>query len=433
MAKYNYDKSKLKGLTPFPFLGEVKTRTKHIEAADTTLPKSVYNPNILAAKLHPHVQFTKIAKVIDHGDAKSFVFVPDESKGTKSLAYFRAGQYVSLALDMDGVTANKPYSLCSSPKDALGDENTSYTLTVKHGKGAQGGEYILSHFDVGTEVLMSGPLGNFYYQDLRDAGHVVALAGGSGITPFLSMVYAIRDGMEDFDLTILYGSRTKESILFRDELNAIAGVCPRVKVVHVLSKEVCEGFEHGFLTADLIRKYAPAGEYSVFLCGPEAMYRFALPEVEKLELPRRRVRCEAMGVTKAVWEQEDYPADCRDRVFRVTVRQGASEQTVQASANEPVLVALERAGIVAPSRCRSGECGWCRSKLVSGQVYVPAENEGRRRADMDHGYIHPCCTFALSDLTIEVPGEYLGSGTNKSLFKEQSCTGLVKGSSASTG
>lgn len=109
------------------------------------------------------------------------------------------------------------------------------------------------------------------------------------------MAMPSRDGMEDFDLTILYGSRTKESILFRDELNAIAGVCPRVKVIHVLSEEACEGFEHGFLTADLIRKYAPAGEYSVFLCGPEAVYRFVLPEVEKLGLPRRRVRCEAMA------------------------------------------------------------------------------------------------------------------------------------------
>ena len=118
---------------------------------------------------------------------------------------------------------------------------------------------------------------------------------------------------------------------------------------------------------------------------------------KKLVLSYRRVRCEAMGVTRAIWEQEGYPA----------VRQGASEQIVQASAKEPVLVALERAGIVEHSRCRSGECGWCRSKLVSGQIFILAENEGRRLADMDHGYIHLCCTFALSDLTIEVPGEYL--------------------------
>ena len=92
MAKYNYDKKALKGLTPFPFLGEVKTRTAAIEAAPATLPKSVYNPNILAKRLHPAVQHCLIQKVEDHGDAKSFTLVPDAAKGTKEMAYFRASQ-----------------------------------------------------------------------------------------------------------------------------------------------------------------------------------------------------------------------------------------------------------------------------------------------------------------------------------------------------
>lgn len=73
-----------------------------------------------------------------------------------------------------------------------------------------------------------------------------------------------------------------------------------------------------------------------------------------------------------------------------------------------MLVAIERAGIKAPSRCRSGECGWCRSKLVSGTVCIPEENELRRWADVHYGYIHPCSSFPTSDLVIEVPGEYLG-------------------------
>ena len=80
---------------------------------------------------------------------------------------------------------------------------------------------------------------------------------------------------------------------------------------------------------------------------------------------------------------------------------------MDASANEPILVAIERAGVAAPSRCRSGECGWCRSKLVSGNFFTPAENEGRRHSDIVHNYIHPCCTFPLSDMVIEVPGEFL--------------------------
>ena len=118
MAKYNYDKKALKGLTPFPFLGEVKTRTAAIEAAPATLPKSVYNPNILAKRLHPAVQHCLIQKVEDHGDAKSFTLVPDAAKGTKEMAYFRASQYVSVALNIDGAPVHKPYTIRSNPNDA---------------------------------------------------------------------------------------------------------------------------------------------------------------------------------------------------------------------------------------------------------------------------------------------------------------------------
>ena len=122
MAKYNYDKKVLKGLTPFPFLGEVKTRNAMIEASPTTPPKSIYNANVLAKRLHPAVQHCRIAKVVDHGDAKSFTLVPDAEKGTKELAYFRASQYVSVALNIDGAPVHKPYTIRSGPKDALGTE-----------------------------------------------------------------------------------------------------------------------------------------------------------------------------------------------------------------------------------------------------------------------------------------------------------------------
>ena len=125
-----------------------------------------------------------------------------------------------------------------------------------------------------------------------------------------------------------------------------------------------------------------------------------------LRLPGKNVRREMLGVTKKVWEQPGYPAECKDKTFKLTIHQGPNQWTVDASANEPILVAIERAGVAAPSRCRSGECGWCRSKLISGNVFVPKENELRRWADVAYGYIHPCSSFALSDIVLEVPGEY---------------------------
>ena len=137
------------------------------------------------------------------------------------------------------------------------------------------------------------------------------------------------------------------------------------------------------------------------------MHRFVGPEIDKLGLEKKYVRKDFPGASRPVWEQPGYPTDKKDRIFRLTVRQGPNETVCDCSANEPILVAIERAGIRAPSRCRSGECGWCRSRVVSGEAFIPEETDGRRWADKRCGEIHPCASYALSDMTIVVPGEYV--------------------------
>ena len=397
--KYNYDKSALKGLSIMPFLNQVKTRNKMIEAASDEMPQSIFNVNRVAAALHPARQHVKIAKVTDHGDAKSYLLIADKEKGTEKLAYFRASQYVSVELNIDGALVNKPYTIRSNPADALG-AGSSYTLTIKLTNPAYASKHILDSWKEGDSLSISGPLGDFYYQELRDAKHVVALAGGSGITPFYSMAAAIVDGIEDFDMTILYGSRSSDGILLKEEIEDLAERSKgRVKVVHILSHEEKEGYEHGFITAELIKKYAPEGDYSVFMCGPKAMYDFEDGEMAKLGLPKRRVRKEMSGDYLGVEKNPDYQAP-QEQEFKLTVDIRGQKQTVACKAGESLLWAMERAGIAAPSRCRSGECGWCHSRLVSGKYFCPKEADGRRLADEKFGWIHPCCTFPLSDMEI---------------------------------
>ena len=397
--KYNYDKSALKGLSIMPFLNQVKTRNKMIEAASDEMPQSIFNVNRVAAALHPARQHVKIAKVTDHGDAKSYLLIADKEKGTEKLAYFRASQYVSVELNIDGALVNKPYTIRSNPADALG-AGSSYTLTVKLTNPAYASKHILDSWKEGDSLSISGPLGDFYYQELRDAKHVVALAGGSGITPFYSMAAAIVDGIEDFDMTILYGSRSSDGILLKEEIEDLAERSKgRVKVVHILSHEEKEGYEHGFITAELIKKYAPEGDYSVFMCGPKDMYDFEDGEMAKLGLPKRRVRKEMSGDYLGVEKNPDYQAP-QEQEFKLTVDIRGQKQTVACKAGESLLWAMERAGIAAPSRCRSGECGWCHSRLVSGKYFCPKEADGRRLADEKFGWIHPCCTFPLSDMEI---------------------------------
>ena len=379
-----------------------KVREKAIQAAPAREITADYAINNNARALHPDYQKLALTQIVTHpgAGAKTFVF---ESADGVPLAYFRAGQYLSLKLKLDGSVLSRPYSISSAPKDALAGR---YELTVRANPGGFAADRLLEEAKVGDTFYASAPQGNFYYEELRDPRHIVALAGGSGITPFLSMARAIADGTEDFDLTILFGSRTEEQILFRGEL-AELNRNDRIRVIHVLSDEERAGYEHGLLTAELVRKYAPE-EYSLFICGPDAMYRFLEGELEKLGLPRKNVRRELLGVTKDIAADPDFPAAAKGTAFSVVVRQGPNETTIRASGEEPILTALERAGLTVPSRCRSGECGWCRTKVISGEFYAPAAHEHRRWADQHSGYIHPCVTFPVSDMVLEVPGEYTG-------------------------
>lgn len=387
----------------FKFAGMPIGRLRKIKKTKPQEVSGVFKINEKARMLHPDYQKMLITDVISHDNADAKTFVLKQVDGYKC-ANFRAGQYLSVLLKIGTSLVTRPYSISSSP--ALAKEG-KYTITVRKTVDGFAADYILSEWKTGDEVTVSDPQGNFFYDDIRDPQNIVAIAGGSGITPFLSMAQAISDKVEDFNLTILYGSKTKASILFENELNAISEITSKVKVIHVLSDDNVEGYENGFINAEIIKKYAPEGEYSIFICGPEAMYRFVDKEIKTLGLPSKNVRREMLGVTKKVWEQSDYPADCKDKTFELKIKCGPDEYTVPMSSNEPVLVAIEKAGIPAPSRCRSGECGWCRAKLVEGKIYATAENEYRRWADKNNSYIHPCCAFALSDCSIEISGTYI--------------------------
>ena len=389
-------------LNPMDFTKMTPTRQAKIDAAPATALPALdsYKPNEIANALHPKVQYLKVAKIEEEaGNCKRYYLVPNEEKGTKALAWFSAGQYLSITLKIGNMLLTRPYSLASSPKEAL--EGT-YLLTIQKVENGLASQFIHDNWQVGTEVTASAPLGNFTYEPLRDAKTVVGVVGGSSITPFRSLAKAIADGDEDCDLILLYGSRTLEDTMFQQDLTDLAAACSRIKLVNVFSDEEREGYEHGFITAELIKKYAPEGEFSLFVCGPQVMRKFVDKEIETLGLRKKFIRNELFGEYFGPAKEADYPENVAP-AFKVTVRIAGKEQTITAPSDTSLLRSLEAAGIAAPAHCRSGECGWCHSKLVSGEVYTPKSVDGRREADYLYGYIHPCCSFPLSDLVIEVP------------------------------
>ena len=259
--------SKLKPLKAKKFFPMLSARQEKFKNAKAELPDVSDQAMVIARALHPKRQYLKVAAVTDMAeDCKSFTLVPDEERGTTALAYFGAGKYLTVFETINGMPVTRAYSISSSPKDSL---NGKYVLTIKLVDGGLMSRYIFDTWAVGTKVEVSAPSGNFEYQPLRDAQKVICVAGGSGITPFVSMANAIADGDEDFEMTLIYGSRNYDNILFRDELDELTKKCGKISVVHVLSDDdaqASEGIEKGFITAELIKKYAPENEkYSVCL------------------------------------------------------------------------------------------------------------------------------------------------------------------------
>jgi ferredoxin-NADP reductase len=381
----------------------VPKRRKRIKKASSE-PITSDPINILVYKLHPKEQYLIIDEIRDETkSAKTIRLIPDPDSKTKSLSYFRAGQYLSLKVEVDGVKITRPFSISSSPSDAL---KGFYELTIRKVDDGFLTPYIWDNWKKGTKVTSSDPDGFFYYEPLRDKNHIVGLAGGSGISPFRSMAKEIVEGNLDAKLTLLYGSSEEDDIICFEEFKALEKKAPnKLKTIIVLSCEevTLEGCEQGFITADIIKKYVDVSNCSFFICGPQIMYDFVEKQLEQFNLPPKRIRWEAYGEVKNISETPGFPKDLVDKIFKIKVHIGGITKEIPAKSTESVVVAMERAKLAPPSKCRSGECGFCRSLLTSGKIFVKPQSDWRRLADRENNFFHPCSSYPLSDLEIIVP------------------------------
>ena len=342
-----------------------------------------YGVNRLAKTLHPG--FIKAVIAEKTPCSADCVRITLKSADRDVFPYFRAGQFVTLSCKAGDSYLSRPYSIISSPKDALAGK-----LEIMVQKKGIFSSFIIDEAAPGTELWMGEPSGDFHHDSIRDRGHILAIAGGSGVTPFLSMINAIRESSEDFRLTLVYGARTRAHIPFDPE----AFRDDKVRVVVVLSEEEAEGFRSGFITADLLKDYIDDNT-SVFMCGPDAMYRFVRKELESIGFDPARIRQERNSVGDR--KVDDI------KVFRLTVHIRDAVYELEAPNNETLITALERAGIPAVVRCRNGSCGFCHSRVINGEYFIDNNDDFRRSADKKFNYIHPCSTYPESDMEIDIP------------------------------
>ena len=342
---------------------------------------------------HPGRLSLKVKEIIEEtSSAVTLRMVPGEGR----LPLFKAGQYINLFVKVGKVLTSRPYSISSAPGKPYFD------LTVRRIDRGFVSDYLLKKVSAGDEFESTGPSGDFHYEPLMDSGDLVFLAGGSGITPFMSMIRHAAAKKLPLKIHLLYGSRKPDDIIFKKELNRIAARNADIKVDYVISEPPASWKgARGFLDAKAIAKLVVSlTDKTFFICGPAPMYALCESALTELGVPLRRIHREVYGPPACAADEKGWPKGA-DLDAEYTIIEEGTGRKIKARCGEPLMAALERSGIVIPAVCRSGECTACRTRLVSGRVFMP-QRVHRRLSDVKSGYIHPCMTYPLDDLRIRI-------------------------------
>lgn len=341
--------------------------------------------------IHPSRLHLVVTDILDTGkNAKIFRFSAKEGH----LPPFEAGQYLNVFTEIDGVRTSRPYSISSSPR-----QRAYYEITVARTTGGFVSDYFLDRVQVGDEFTASCPAGVFRFHPVFHSPKMLMLAGGSGITPFMSMVREVLEAGLARDMVLLYGCRTPQAALFHDELTQLSSKFENFRYELVVSDEdaVWDG-ARGFMTSELISSLCPDyAQRTAYICGPEIMNEFCVRQLTALGLAPKNIRREMFGAAKDITKEAGWPAELSGQeVFTIAVN---GERKIPAKANESVLTALERAGVRVNVCCRSGECSLCRVQLTGGKVFL-SKGALLRKADEKYGYIHSCKAYPISDISI---------------------------------
>ena len=333
-------------------------------------------------------------------DATSIAFaIPAGKEETFS---FKAGQYLTLLREFDGESLRRPYSVCVSPDEG------ELRVCVKKMPGGRMSSFVADELKVGDQVAVMAPIGRFTLEvDPAGENHYVGIAGGSGITPVLSIVRTVLRGELNSRVTLLYGNRSINDIIFRRKIAELKDLyLDRFNVMHVLAEGDDDmGLFSGMLTSEkvesLLTTFLQPTEISgYFICGPGPMMDGADAALKRLGVADERIKIESFGTAApvhrgAIVSDVEDEADC----VQATVIVGGSSQQVKVPRQGNVLDAALAAKMDLPFACKGGVCCTCKAMLLEGEVEM-AVNYGLEADEIARGFILTCQARPLTDTLV---------------------------------
>lgn len=311
---------------------------------------------------------------------------------------YKPGQYLTLKVFINGDEYRRAYSLCTSPYT----DNVP-AIAVKRVDGGKVSNYINDVFAEGSQVEIMSPMGKFT-TELNEfySRHFVMYAGGSGITPMMSLIKSILEVESSSSVTLIYGNRNQESIIFYKELDELEGhFADRFKIIHSLNKVPSNWKgEEGLLNKDKVKSIianltnVEVNKAHHFICGPNIMMKEVQAALSDLNVPEDKINVEfftsnledAQAADTSVGEVDDSPFT---GVAKVMIDLHGDEHEIEVSEKQTILQASMEAGIDPPFACQMGICTTCRAKMSTGSVHMD-ETEGLTQDEVDEGYILTC-------------------------------------------
>ncbi|OFJ52985.1 ferredoxin--NADP reductase [Mycolicibacterium grossiae] len=322
----------------------------------------------------------RIARVVrETSDAVSLVLdVPAECSHRYR---YEAGQFLTLRVRIDGHDLRRCYSMSSAPVDG------ELRITVKRDPGGVVSNWLNDSARAGDELHAAPPEGRFVLRgDLSGATEVVAFAGGSGITPIMSLA---RAALADPGrrVRLFYANRSRESVIFADPLAELAARhADRLVLEHHYDAEV------GVVTPEAIESFiAPAGDAHYYVCGPTPFMDAVERTLLAAGVKESRVHLERFTVATAADDADAVSAATEEVVIDLDRRTTRAEYRV----GDTLLQTARMAGLRAPASCETGSCGTCMARVVEGTARM-LNNDALDDDEVAEGWVLTCQTLPTS-------------------------------------
>ena len=312
---------------------------------------------------------------------------------------FIQGQYLTFRRIFEGEELRRSYSICAGLDDGI------LRVGVKRVEGGWFSGWANEELKVGDTLEAMAPMGNFHSALDADAAHAyLGFAGGSGITPLISIIRTVMAREPKSTFTLVYANRSASAIMFREELEDLKNIyMGRFNVVHILETEADIDLFSGILNREkcdaLFERWVDAaGADMAFICGPEPMMLAVADALKAKGLGEDKIKFELFASARpglAAKRKSTAAASAGEAHKATIILDGAAREIEIAASGQSVLEAALANSIDAPFACKAGVCSTCRARLVEGDVDMEA-NYALEDYEVERGYILTCQSYPKS-------------------------------------